>query len=139
MSQLPTNGQGLLQLDSLCNRHVQRLGRYVGLKAKGTRDDQRGRIQDYWRAGSDARMFKARESTWFCLDARQSVPNDALGVQRFFALSVEFLHPLTLAIRQTVVAELAGPGAWLEWKRTGNLCGKNVFMAVGRDHCGWAA
>ena len=127
LSQLPVDAQGLLELDQICIHHVQRLGRYLGLKGNGTRDDQRDRIQEYWQARSDVRMFKARESTWFCLDARQPVPNDALGVQQFFALAIEFLHPLTMAIRETVVTELAGPGAWEEWELTGNLCVNGMF------------
>lgn len=127
LSHLPTDDQGLLRLDDLCSREVQRLGSYLGLKTNMARAPLRSHIQEYWLARRNLEAFKREHHVRFCLDARPSVPNDELGVRRFPTLPIQALSPLTVAVRQMVVADLVGPHAWLEWENTGNLCVEGMF------------
>ncbi|MCJ1412158.1 hypothetical protein MMC19_006250 [Ptychographa xylographoides] len=117
-------------LNNVCYKHLSHLGGHIGMQIKKlTAAGLRARLVQCWEHRADLTAFKMAPETslWWRLNSRPPLEDDSLGIYAFHPRKITLLAPLTMPIRQLIVAEIAGPGAWGTWGDTGNIIAGGIF------------
>ncbi|KAL8788068.1 MAG: hypothetical protein Q9195_007482 [Heterodermia aff. obscurata] len=125
---LNTTPKGYLK--NVCRNHLKIVASYLGLKTnEATTEILQYRLKTAWDNRVTIDAFKAGPEThqWFKLKERPAVKDDDLVVYKFWPRPASLLKSLRHDCAQVIVAELARPDAWAQWKQDGNLIINGLF------------